>query len=119
MSASRRKSYAKGVSRDNIRGGRGRERRSRSGSFAALFKRLRRLELAVVAVCGKTRNFDLDSFCEDVLQMKRDAEETSGKREHTEVHVSAQSELSARKGVYNRDRGRRSEGYEEPEGSDE
>ncbi len=74
-SASRNAPFTKTISRDKIKGGRGRGRRSRPlAALPLLLGRLRRLELGVLHLCGEYPDFDLDSFSRAVLALETDAE---------------------------------------------
>lgn len=73
-SASRTVSFTRSVKRDKIPG------RTRGGppkagpDYVRLFKRLRRLELALVkSLSGKPKDFSLERFVDSVLQLKHDA----------------------------------------------
>ncbi len=73
-SASRDANFTKSFERDNLKGGRGRGRRRRQPATPDLFRRLRRLELAVAkSETGLPRDFDLDGFVKSVLQLNLDA----------------------------------------------
>jgi len=72
MSASRRKPYTRRINRDKIAGGRGRERRSRSGSLAALIARLRRVERVTLHLSG-VRNLTPEHL-DNILRMMVDSD---------------------------------------------
>ncbi len=79
-SASRNAAFTRSVKRDSLKGGRGRERRSRSsGPPVQLLRRLRRVELALVSILTPGRDFDLDSFVNSVLQLESDAKDDQGR----------------------------------------
>ncbi len=76
-SASRRAGFTGSIERAKLQGGRGRGRRRRPDppSWVALFRRLRRLELALAySIAGKPKDFSLDRFLKAVLELKADAE---------------------------------------------
>ncbi len=92
-SASRNKAATRVVKRATVEGGRGRARQSRLPDMVGLFRRLRRLELAVAfVVTMKPKDFDLDSFVQSVLQLKTDAalQESRGSDEGSAVPVPHQ-----------------------------
>jgi len=73
-SASRKSSWTKTVKRDTVKGGRGRDRRSRSPASPALYGRLRRLEFCMLHLLGATEaQFDVDKFIRSVLELEKDA----------------------------------------------
>ncbi len=78
-SASKSVPWTRSIQRDKIpgrtRGGRHAERVD--ASFAGFLRRLRRLELGVVAMVRLDRKFDLERFCDDVLLLEADAVEKS------------------------------------------
>lgn len=98
-SASRTRPLTRSISRDKLpRVDRGGERRSRSRppEWAALLRRLRRLELALVSLLAPEKKvcLDLDALVEDVLRLRNDA----GASPVEEVRVLPQSELPAGQG---------------------
>ncbi len=73
-SASRKVPFTRSVSRDKITGGRGRGRHgNRVEAAPLLLGRLRRLEFAVLYLCGDAREFDIAKFCKSVLSLEADA----------------------------------------------
>jgi len=67
--------------RGTLQGGGMRERQGRStGGIRQLFRRLRRLELAVASsLSGKPKDFDLDQFLKAVLEVEQDARDDQGR----------------------------------------
>ncbi len=74
-SASRRAPFTRRVKAARIDGRTegGSPKGSKKSSISFLLSRLRRLEFAVLYLCGENRQFDLDRFVKDVLSLEADA----------------------------------------------
>ncbi len=80
--ASRGAPFTKTFKRSNIPGRtrEGRHAKRVDASFAGFLKRLRRLEFAVLHLCGEMEDFSLDAFVDAVKHLERDAKvESSGR----------------------------------------
>ncbi len=120
--ASVRKPWKRFINRDKVQGGEGGERRSRSRSFAALFARLRRVEIVVTHIMQKSELSDehLDKVLEMMLSSQEvDAPVASSRSEDERGEVflpqeaAPDREIEEHDDVVVSDRGRKRRGFTE------